>query len=286
MKISEMTRFVLYASVLGLAATGSVATTGCTYDPSGSGSQSDGGGGENGDGGAGTGAPGQGNGDGDGGSGSGTGSDGGGQQQCGVLTAVMRDFKADHPDMEEDTGSLKGIVEATLGDDGKPVYAPDGSTKVTAGQESFDQWYRDVEGVNMRFEIPIPLEETDPGIFVFENNDFFPLDGMGFPGEEREGHNFHFTTEIHGTFKYRGGEEFTFTGDDDVFVFVNGKLALDLGGVHAVESATIDFDAQAEDLGISVGGLYDLDVFHAERHTSKSNFRIETSIECLVIIIE
>lgn len=214
----------------------------------------------------------------------GGGSDAGRAEQCGELTAILRDFKADHPDMEGETGSLRGLVAPELGADGKPVYAPDGPTKVTAGQESFDQWYRDVPDVNMRFEIPIPLAEADPGVYVFEDNDFFPLDGMGFPGEEREGHNFHFTTEIHGTFKYRGGEQFTFTGDDDVFVFVNRRLALDLGGVHSVESETIDFDAQAEALGITVGNVYELDVFHAERHTVKSNFRIETSIDCLIIV--
>ncbi len=167
--------------------------------------------------------------------------------------------------------------------DRKPVYAPIGATATVSGAASFDQWYRDVAGTNLTFAVPLVLTDSSPGQFVFEDLDFFPIDGRGWPNEEVFGHNFHFTTELHATFRYRGGEIFSFTGDDDVWVFVNGKLALDLGGVHGVESATIDFDGQAGRLGIRTGNVYTLDVFHAERHTTASNFRIQTSIDCLVI---
>ncbi len=45
---------------------------------------------------------------------------------------------------------------------------------------------------------------------------------------------------------------------------------------------TIDFDAQAADLGIRAGGAYSMDIFHAERHTDDSNFQIETNIACFI----
>ncbi len=232
------------------------------------------------------GGDGGGGGDDGGGDGDGGGNGDGGEARCGELTAVLRDFKAAHPDFEATIAVDRGIVAAALGSDGKPVYASAGTTPTTSGAANFDQWYRDTADVNLHFEQPLILDEVAPGVFVFEDLEFFPLDGLGWPDEDIAGHNFHFTTEIHGTFRYRGGEVFTFTGDDDVFVFVNGQRALDLGGVHGPEAGTIDFDAQAGTLGIVTDGVYALDVFHAERHTSQSNFRIETSIDCLVVEVD
>lgn len=222
---------------------------------------------------------------GDGNPGDGTGGDDGplvDSQMCGTLDVILRDFQAAHPDFEEATGVDRGLVQATLGTDNKPVYAPAGATTTVSGAASFNQWYRDVAGVNMKVTQPLPLTQNPPGTFTFDDQDFFPLDGMGF-GDEGNPHNFHFTSEIHGTFKYRGGEIFQFTGDDDVFVFVNNKLALDLGGVHGPESQTINFDASAATLGIAIGSVYRLDVFHAERHLTQSTFRMVTTIDCFII---
>ena len=207
--------------------------------------------------------------------------DGGGGPCNTILVGTLRDFHSDHPDFERDlVGEDLGIVESVLGDDGKPVYAG-GTTGTTTGAEAFDQWFRDVDGVNTALPIAFSLEEEAAGQFVFSDGTFFPADDAGF-GNEGNPHNYHFTVELHGNFEYQGGEVFTFRGDDDLFTYVNGHLGIDLGGVHVPLTRTIDMDAVAADLGLEIGETYPLDFFFAERHTTLSNFRIETSIECFV----
>lgn len=197
-----------------------------------------------------------------------------------ALPATVRDFHADHPDFESDFIGLDiGIVQDTLGPDGKPVYAGSPTTPTTTGQATFDQWFRDVPGTNQATTHPITLVSggEDPPVYRFDSPLFFPIDGQLF-GNEGLDHNYHFTLEMVVDFRYAGGEVFTFRGDDDVFAFINGHLAIDLGGVHSAELASVDLDEVAGPFGLVPGEAYTLALFFAERHTTGSSFRVETTI--------
>jgi fibro-slime domain-containing protein len=215
------------------------------------------------------------------GAGSGVGGNGsGGGNDCNpTLKAMVRDFQSSHPDFEKFLGDDPGIITKDLGADGKPVYAGNPTTPTTTGKTNFDQWYRDVSGVNIPIEITIPLQKVDGQTYTYDNPAFFPIDGQGW-GNEFNTHNYHFTVEVHTQFTYEGGEIFTFTGDDDLFTYINKKRVINLGGVHGAESSSVNLDQVAGDIGLVKGQKYPLDIFSAERHTSESHFRIDTTIGC------
>ena len=201
------------------------------------------------------------------------------------LHAVIHDFTpTTNSDFEraDITSSIddRGVLLPDLGADGLPVFASTGATRTISGPQSFNTWYRDVPGVNLKTtkDLQLVASPGNPNFYVYENANFFPIDGELFGNYDNSGHNFHFTLMINTEFVYVGGETFSFTGDDDLWVFINRKLAIDLGGVHEAETASLDLDQQASALNISRGNRYKLDLFFAERHTISSTFNIHTSI--------
>jgi fibro-slime domain-containing protein len=222
-----------------------------------------------------------------------------GQQILGIVRDFKRGDQGGHPDFQTYTGSGQPkAVNTTLGTDQKPVFNADALTVNDCNEDSdgkkhscftsasdFNEWYNDDSSVNEPFYIYFSLEPQGNKA-TFHSSAFFPLDNKGF-GDQGFPHNYSFSTEVHTTFQYNGGETFSFTGDDDLWVFINKKLAIDLGGLHSQQSASVDLDQDATKLGIKKGTVYPLDLFHAERHTDASNFKIDTNlyfVNCGVIV--
>jgi len=202
------------------------------------------------------------------------------------LVARVAPCQADcHPCEYPNAGFCYGGDQEVL--DGTPLFFPlDGVTGPTANQ--------------VRATIPAQygLQGT-AGTSVFNG---FPAEDTVFPNAPL--HNFYFTTDVEYWFTYSANMNatLTFLGDDDVWVFINGNLAVDLGGLHVPSKGSVTINAAAGTVvsvtqdgrglenataaaavttrsttnafGLAAGNVYKIDIFHAERKVTGSSFQL------------
>jgi fibro-slime domain-containing protein len=113
---------------------------------------------------------------------------------------------------------------------------------------------------------------------------FFPINGLGF-GNQVIGKNYSFTSEVRFPFTYSGGEVLSFLGDDDMWVWIGGRKVVDIGNPHVPATGTVTLNlggsvsvpasaTAVPPITLTVGQTYEISVFHAERNSTGSNYRL------------
>lgn len=243
-----------------------------------------------------------------------------------AIPVIFRDFRSysgslpgpyspDFNNPGDSNSSIAFDITADLLDvDGKPVlsgenlYVSGSNEGPPHSADSFAAWYRTSPALdpagNLEVVAELLLGSTGANRYQFASSAFFPLDDpalapLAWPAEPTYGEaihvpnvggaarNFGFTTEVHYFFVYQGDEVLSFSGDDDLWVFVDGFLCLDVGGLHPSRSDVMSFaDPSAANSAkqdgivatckarLTPGDVYEVAIFHAERHTNASNFSL------------
>ena len=122
---------------------------------------------------------------------------------------------------------------------------------------------------------------------------FYPIDGLGYDailgdttdkandsGSNRPEHpNGNYALRGEAQFIYRDDLYFEFSGDDDVYMYINGVLALDLGGAHGICTKRVNLKDVAKQCHLTEGEVATFTFFYMERNSDASNFKIETNME-------
>lgn len=145
-------------------------------------------------------------------------------------------------------------------------------------------------------DIDLSLDEEGFWLADFTNEDdcndtvnpgFYPIDDFEYLDDAKTvknpkfdwnvsgcRHNYSFSMKISAQFQYIPGQYFEFRGDDDVWVYINNRLVVDIGGCHSPVEGAVNLDT----LGLIEGKEYPFNIFFSERNATGSNFKMRTSI--------
>ncbi len=141
---------------------------------------------------------------------------------------------------------------------------------------TFDEWYDDKLGVTLAREHAITMTRNGSGVYEYFNSSFYPIDHQLY-GNQGDPHNFYFTFEIEADFQYDSctGQFLEFAGADDAWIFVDGRLGIDLGGVMPATEQVLEMDR----LGLTDGQSYTIHLFYAHRGSPEPGFNFRTNID-------
>ena len=186
----------------------------------------------------------------------------------------------------------EGLVDYYLGNDSLPV-GVGGRLTVNRSLNDLTRWFKEVDNKSKRYAKTLPLRYVAQELkFFYEGSEFYPLDDVEFSNDDYvngDGHNHLFTMSLAVPFRVagNGSEALEIEADDDTFVFVNERLAIDLGGVHEPmkgvfrinEQGEVMAGKQGEELAftgikLELGDNAIIRIFHADRDAESSVFNM------------
>ncbi|XP_022091637.1 uncharacterized protein LOC110979841, partial [Acanthaster planci] len=228
------------------------------------------------------------------------------------LNVIYYDFSVSHPDFTSVGKSVISRPSYVLSPYGAWLAISDNPTG-----DSFSRWFRHDTSLNYAIESQLVLEWLNSSGLEnssnrFWSDAFYPVDGLGFASEGQRDcdfilHNFGFTSAIRTGIMFNGTEIITVGGGDEIWVYVNKVLVLEVhgdsssnpvrckkitlasaaseGGSYLTpeEGTIVNGGCQISDsvldervfLELQIGESYHFDIFHTERNPCSSEFFLE-----------